>query len=105
MFYLAIGLSIVRWIPNLPYAHKLTKLSDDIAFKVGPSVTEDFGWCSKDQDLTLPQKLGNSFDSFTGCHICHDMFLKMVAKDQKVHHIWGLIQLHCCLNAGKVNMQ
>ena len=29
----------------------------------------------------------------------------MVTKDQKVHHIWGLIQLHHSLNASKVNMQ
>ena len=29
----------------------------------------------------------------------------MVTEDQKVHHIWRLIQLHHCLNAGKVNMQ
>ena len=33
------------------------------------------------------------------------MFHKMVTKDQKVHHVWGLIQLHHCLNAHKLNMQ
>ena len=32
-------------------------------------------------------------------------FIRWITKDQKVHHIWGLIQLYCCLNAGKVNMQ
>ena len=29
-------------------------------------------------------------------------FVKWLQKDQRVHHIWGLIQLHCGLNAGKV---
>ena len=29
----------------------------------------------------------------------------MVTKDQKFHHIWGLILLLHCLNAGKVNIQ
>ena len=33
------------------------------------------------------------------------MFCEMVTKDQKVHYIWGLIQLHHCFNAGKLNMQ
>ena len=32
-------------------------------------------------------------------------FVKVVTKDQKVHHVWWLIQLHHCLNGGKVNMQ
>ena len=53
----------------------------------------------------LPQKLGNSFSSLIGGHICHNVFYKMVTKDHKVHHVWGVIQLHCGLNAGKVNMQ
>ena len=33
------------------------------------------------------------------------MFHKIVTKYQKIHHIWRLIQLHCCFNADKVNMQ
>ena len=32
-------------------------------------------------------------------------FIKWSKKDQKVQHVWGLIQLQCCLSAGKVNMQ
>ena len=32
-------------------------------------------------------------------------FIKWSQNTKKVHHIWGLIHLHCCLNAGKVNMQ
>ena len=48
MFYLSIGLNMVRQSPNLWYAHKLRKLSDDVAVKVGPLVTQEFGWFSRD---------------------------------------------------------
>ena len=96
---------MVRCSPNLPHTHKLTKFSDDVAFKVGPSVTQDLGQCYKDQDINLPQEPSNSFHSLIGGHIHHDMLSKMVAKDQMVHQFWGLIQLHCCLDVGKVILQ
>ena len=83
LIYLAIGLSMVRWSPNLPYAHKLTKLSDDTAFKVGPLVTQELGWCTEDQDVILPQKLSNSFHSLMRGHVCYDMFCKMVTQKTK----------------------
>ena len=103
--YLAIGLSIVRCSPNLLYAYKLTKLSEDVAFIAGPSVTQERGWCSEDQDLILPQKLSNNFHSLIGGPVYHDMFLKMATTDQTVYHILGFIQLHHGFNAGRVNMQ
>ena len=33
------------------------------------------------------------------------MYCKVVTKDKNIHHIWQLIQLHHCLNVGKVNVQ
>ena len=81
---------MVRQSPNLPYANKLAKLSDDVAFKVGPSVTQELGWCFEDWDVILSQGLSNSFCSLIGGHICHDVFCKMVTKDQKVHHVCGV---------------
>ena len=101
LFHLSIGLSVVRWSPNLPYAHKLTKLSDDVAFKVGSLVTQELGWCSKDWDISLPQKLSNGLQSLIGGHMCHDMFCKVVTKGQIAYHIWGSIQLNSCLNTDK----
>ena len=88
-FYLSIGSGMVRESPNLPYAYKLTKLSDDVAFKVGPLITQELGWGSEDQDISLPQELSNSFHCLIGGHICHNVFCKVVAKTQQVHHIWG----------------
>ena len=95
---------MLRQSPNLPYAHKLSKLCDDVAFKVGPLVTQELGQCSKDQEASLSQKFSNSFHSLTGGHICHNVFCKVVVKDQKVQHVWWLIQFHGGLNAGKFNM-
>ena len=83
----------------------LAKLSDGVAFKVGPSITQELGQCSEDREVTLPQKLINSLHSLIRGHVCHDVLHKMVAKDQKAHHMLGLIQLHHCLDEGKVNMQ
>ena len=96
---------MIRWSPDLRYAYKLAKLSDDVDFKDGSSITQELGWCSKDQDISLPPKLSNSLCSLIRGNICHNVFCKMVKKDQVVHHIRGLIQLHHCLNAGNVNVQ
>ena len=95
---------MVRWSPSLLYAHKLTKLSEDVAFKFGSLVTQELGQDSEDQDVTLPQKLSNSFCSLIKGHICHNMFHKVVTKDQNIHLVLGLILLHHCLSAGKVNV-
>ena len=103
-FHLSIGLSMVRWNPNLPDGHRLGKLSDDVSFKVGSSVTQKLGRCSEDGDKSLPQKLSNSLHSLIRGHICHDMFHKVVTKDQNVNHVWGLIKLDSCLNTGIVKM-
>ena len=104
-FHLSIGLSMVRQSPNLLYAYKLTKLSDDVSFKIGPSIAQELGWCYKDQGIALPQKLSNSFHSLIRGHIHHVMLCKMVTKDEKVHHVWQLNQLQHCSIAGKVIMQ
>ena len=90
LFYLSVGLGMVRQSPNLLYAHQLTKLSDDVAFKVGSLITYELGWGSEDQDVSLPQELSNSFCCLIRGHICHNVFCKVVTKDQQVHHIWGV---------------
>ena len=88
--HLPIGLSMVRWHPNCPYAHKLTKLSDDVAFKVGSSVTQELGQCSEDWDISLPQKLSNSFCNLIRGHICHNMFCKVFTKTKHFTTFVGL---------------
>ena len=80
LFYLFTDLGMVRWSPNLPYAHKLTKLSDDVAFEVGPSITLELGQCSKDQDVSLPQKLSNSFTVWLGVTYAITCFVKWSQK-------------------------
>ena len=87
------------------YALKLTKVSDNTAFTVGSLVTQELAWGSEDQDVTLPQKLSKSFCSLSGGHVCHNVLCKVVITDQNIQHIWGLIQLYHCLNAGKVHVQ
>ena len=89
LFHLSIGLSMVQQSPNLPYAHKLAKFSDNVAFKIGHSVAEELGWCSEDWDVTLPQKLSNSFCSLIRGHICYDMFCKVVEKTKRFTMFWG----------------
>ena len=88
-FYLSIGLGMVRWGPFLSYAYKLTMLSDDVAFEVGPSIIQELGWCSKNQNVSLPQVHSNSSHCLIGGHICHNVFCKVVTKHQQVHHTWG----------------
>ena len=83
LFYLAIGLRLVRWSPNLPYAHKCTKLSDVVAFKVGHSVVQELDWCSEDWDITLPQKLSNSFHSLIRIMYAMMCFLKWLQKTKR----------------------
>ena len=80
---------MVRQSPYLPYAHKLTKLSDDVALKADSFITLQCGCCSKDWDVTLPQTLSNSPCSLIGGHVCHNMFHKVVTKDQNVNLVGG----------------
>ena len=79
-FHLFIGLSMVRQSSNLPYCCQLTQLSDDVAFKVGSSITQEPGQGSKDWDVTLLQKLSKSFCSLVQGHIHHNMLHKVITK-------------------------
>ena len=88
---LSVGLSMVRWSPNLPYAHELTQLFDDVTFKTGTSNTQELDWGSKDWDVSLPQKVSNSLYNFVGGPVSHDVFHKVFAEKQNVHHASWLI--------------
>ena len=99
---LSIGLSMVRWSPNLPHAHELTQLFDDITLKIGALITQELGQGSKDQDIFLPQKFSNSLCSLVRGHLSHDVFCKVITENQNGHHIWWLILLHSHLNACEV---
>ena len=61
LLHMFIGLGVVQQSSHLPNANELAQLTDDVALKGGPSVTQDLGWCSEDQDGALPQKFSNSF--------------------------------------------
>ena len=101
---MSIGLSMIRWSPNLPYAHEFTQLFDDVTFKIGALITQEFSWGSKDWDVSLPQEFSNSLCSLIGGHVSYDVFHKVIAENQNSHHIWWLIQLHSHLNAHEVYM-
>ena len=66
---------MVRQSPNLLYAYQLTKLSDDVAFKIGPSVTYELGWSSEDQEIALQQELSKIFYSLIREHVHHNVLL------------------------------
>ena len=92
MFHLLIDLGGGVWqTSHLLNAHAPAQLADDVVLKVGSSVTWELGWCSKDQDLALPQKFSNSCCHLTMSHICHDMSPEVVAEDQTIHYMWGLV--------------
>ena len=90
---LSIGLGMVSWSPNLPYAHELTQLFDDISFELDTLITQELGQGSEDQDVSLPQKLSKSLSSLIRGHASHDMFHKMITKDQNADHVWWLVCL------------
>ena len=46
--HLSIGLGVVWQSSHLPNNHKLTQLTDDVALKGRPSVTQELNQCSKD---------------------------------------------------------
>ena len=48
LLHLSIGLGVVWQSSYLPNAHELTQLTDDVALKGGPSITQEPGCCSKD---------------------------------------------------------
>ena len=89
LLYLSISLGVIGQNSCLLNAHELTQLTYDVAFKVGSSVTQELGWGSEDQDISLPQKSSNSFCSLIWSHICHDMPHKVVTKDQNIHYVWS----------------
>ena len=64
--HLSVSLGMVWQSSHLPNAHELTQFADDVALNVGSSVTQELGQCSKDQDVSLPQKLSKSFAVWSG---------------------------------------
>ena len=61
--------------------------------------------CPKDQDITFPQKLSNSFAVWLEVTYAIICFVKWSQKTKTFTMFGGLIQLHCCINTGKVNVQ
>ena len=112
-FHLSICLSMVRWSPNLPYAQKLTKLSDDVAFKVGPSGDRELGWHSKDWDVSLPQKLSKVFTVWLEVMYAITCFIKWLQKTKRFTTFGGwsnsmvvsiLVKSMCSRSKGAVTM-
>ena len=104
---------MVRWSPNLLYAHKLEKLSDDVAFKVSSLVTQELGQWSKDQDISLPHKLSKGFAVWLGVMYAIMCFIKWLQKT-KMFTLFGgwstsiivsiLVKSMCSNSKGAVTM-
>ena len=87
LLHLSISLGMIRQSSHFLNVQELTQLTADIALKVGSWVTQEFGWCSEDQDVSLPQKLSNRFCGLIRSHICHNVSHEVVTKDQDVHYV------------------
>ena len=105
LLHLSISLGVVRQSSCLSNDHELTQLTDNVAVKVGSSVTQELGWCSEDQDVSLPQESGNSFCGPIQSHIHHNVSCEVVTKDQNIHYMWWLVQFYSYLNASEVHMK
>ena len=77
---LSVGLSMVRWNPNLPYAPEVTQLFENLTLKIGTSIRQEHGQHSEDWNVSLPQKFGNSLYSLIKGHVHHDVFCEVVKK-------------------------
>ena len=99
-----ISLWVVRHGPQCLHAKDLAHFVNDTAHEVSTPVTQEPGQGSKDQDVTLIQKLGNSFGCLIGGHICQYMLCEVVLEYQDVSKFRLLVQLQGCLYAGKIYM-
>ena len=99
---LSVGVSMVRWSSNHPYARELTQLFNDITFKIGALITQELGCGSEEWDVSLPQKSSNDLCSLVGGQIRHDMFCTVITENQNAHHVWWLVQLCSHLSACEV---
>ena len=50
------------------------------------------------------RNLANSLCSLIRGYISHDVFCKVITKDQNIHHVWWLVELHSHLNACEFNV-
>ena len=103
--HLSVSLGVVRQGSCLPNACELTQFADDVALKVGSSVTQELGWCSEDQDVSLPEKFSNSFCHLIRSHIHHSVSFEVVTKDQNINYMWLLVQFHSHFNASEIHMK
>ena len=99
-----ISLWVVRHGLQFPHAEDLAHFIDDTAHEVSTPVTQEPGWDSKDQDVTLIQELGNGFGCLIRGHICQYMLHEVVLEYQDVSDFRWLVQLQGCLYAGKIYM-
>ena len=103
--YQPIHLGVIGHGLQLLHTKEFAHLTNNVAHEVHTMITQEPGWSSKDQDVTLVQKLGNSLCSLIGGHVHHNMFCEMVLEHQDIHNLGWSIQLHGHLNASKVYVQ
>ena len=114
-FYLSIGLGMVRWSPNLLYAHKQTKFSDDVAFEVG-SLGNSGAWPVLWRSRCIPchRNLATVFAAWSGVMYVIMCFVKWLQKMNRFTTLGGwsdsivvsmLVHSTCSNSKGVVTMK
>ena len=79
-----LSLWVVRCDQQFHHAEDLAHFVDDTAHKASTSVTQEPDWGPKYGDVTLIQKLGNSFGCLIRGHVCQYMLYEVVLEYQDV---------------------
>ena len=110
-FHLFIGLSMVRWSPNLLYGHNLAKLSDDVAVKVGSSFTRSLASALKIEIYPCHGNIAMVFTVWLGVTYAMMWFVKWSQKTKMFTTFGGwsivvsiLVESTCSNSKGAVTM-
>ena len=103
--YQPICFWVVQCGPQFLHTEELTHLINDAAHEVITPITQESGWGSEDQDVTLIQELGDCFSCLTGGHICHNALHEMVLEYQDIDDFRQSIEVQGCLYASNVYTQ
>ena len=87
------------WIPKAEHSS-----STRVDMKFAPPITQQLGRHSEDCYKALVEHLRNRLGHLVLHHYCKGIPHEMVGHHKDIFHHRGLIQLHCGLNAGVIEM-
>ena len=94
-FHLPTGLSMMGQTPNLLNFHELTQLLNNVACEVQSLITWNLGQSSKDWDVSLVQKLGNSLSGIIRGSRGNNIFCRVILEDRNVNNLWWFVEFNC----------